>query len=355
MNLFQAARVVAAREINVKLRDRAYLLSTVMFLVFAGAGAMLPALLAGGPPSVAVADPGLAAALADAEVEVRTVADDQLAESLVRAEEVDAAVVAGPTVLALRNAPDEVVSALSTVPPVELLDPNAVHPALAVLVPIAFGVVFLTTSLVAGLQIAQSVTEEKQTRIVEILVASVPPRALLTGKVVAGAVLAFGQIALIALVAVVGTRIVDTGEELLSLLAPAIGWFIPFFVVGFLMLSALWAGVGALVSRQEDLASASMPVQMAVMVPFFLVVSLGSNATALGVMSYVPFTAPMAMPVRLFQGDVAGWEPALSLLILVAVTAALIAAGARLYEGSLLRTGARVPLLTAWRAREPVS
>ena len=76
-----------------------------------------------------------------------------------------------------------------------------------------------------------------------------------------------------------------------------------------------------------------MPVQMAVMVPFFLVVSLGSNATALGVMSYVPFTA-MAMPVRLLQGDVAGWEPALSLLILVAVTAALIAAGARLYEGS---------------------
>ena len=250
MNLFQAARVVAAREINVKLRDRAYLLSTVMFLVFAGAGAMLPALLAGGPPSVAVADPGLAAALADAEVEVRTVADDQLAESLVRAEEVDAAVVAGPTVLALRNAPDEVVSALSTVPPVELLDPNAVHPALAVLVPIAFGVVFLTTSLVAGLQMPERHRGEADPDRGDPG-RKCPPRALLTGKVVAGAVLAFGQIALIALVAVVGTRIVDTGEELLSLLAPAIGWFIPFFVVGFLMLSALWAGVGALVSRRR--------------------------------------------------------------------------------------------------------
>ena len=354
MNLFQAAQVVAAREISVKLRDRAYLLSTVFFLVFAGAGAVVPALLDGGPPTVAVADSALATALADAEVEVRTVADDRAAEDLVRAEEVDAAVVAGPTVLAMRSAPDEVVSALSTAPPVELLDPNAVHPAVAFLVPLAFGTVFLTTSLIAGLQIAQSVTEEKQTRIVEILVASVPPRALLTGKVVAGAVLAFGQIGLIALVAVVGTRIVDTGDDVLSLLAPAIGWFIPFFVVGFLMLAAVWAGVGALVSRQEDLASASMPVQMTVLVPFFLVVTFSSKPSVMAVMSYVPFSAPMAMPVRLFQGGVAEWEPVLSLVIMLVATVVTIAVGARLYEGSLLRTGARVPLLTAWRGRERV-
>lgn len=354
MSLFQAARLVAEREISVKLRDRAFLLSTLMFLVFAVAGGVLPTLFAGGPPTVAVADPDVAAALATGDVEVRPVADDQEAERLVRAEEVDAAVVAGPTVLALDEAPDEVVTALSIAPPVRLLNPDAVHPALAFLVPMAFALVFMFTSLVAGLQIAQTVTEEKQTRIVEILAASVPPRALLAGKVAAGAVLALGQISLIAVVAVVGIRVAGTGDEVLSLLAPAIGWFIPFFVVGFLMLSALWAGVGALVSRQEDLASAAMPVQVALMVPFFAVLSLSDNTAAMKVLSYVPFTAPMAMPARLFAEDAGWWEPAASLVVLLAATAVLIAVGARVYEGSLLRTGARVPLLTAWRGREPV-
>lgn len=263
--------------------------------------------------------------------------------------------VAGPTVVALDEAPDEVVQALSTAPPIRLLDPDAVHPAAAVLVPLAFGLVFFGVSLLSGLQIAQSVTEEKQNRIVEILAASVPARALLAGKVVAGAVLAFGEICLLALVAVAALRVTDTGGELLSLLAPAIGWFIPFFVLGFLMLAALWAGVGALVSRQEDLASVTTPVQLVVVVPFFLVVSLSSHAPVLTVLSYVPFSAPMAMPVRLFHGDAAAWEPVLALAGLLVATVALIAVGARLYEGSLLRTGARVPLRAAWRGREPTA
>ena len=112
--------------------------------------------------------------------------------------------------------------------------------------------------------------------------------------------------------------------------------------------------MGALVSRQEDLASASMPVQVALMVPFFAVLSLSDNAAAMRVLSYVPFTAPMAMRARLFGEDAGWWEPAVSLVVLLAATVVLIAVGARVYEGSLLRTGARVSLLTAWRGREPV-
>nr|WP_141714267.1 ABC transporter permease [Micromonospora inyonensis] len=103
--------------------------------------------------------------------------------------------------------PSEVVDVLSARPTVELLDPNAVDPALAFLIPYAFASVFFVTSLTFGLQIAQSVTEEKQTWIVRILVAAVPVRALLASKVVGGAVLAFGQIALIAVGAYVGASV----------------------------------------------------------------------------------------------------------------------------------------------------
>jgi ABC-2 type transport system permease protein len=264
---------------------------------------------------------------------------------------VDAAVVAGPTVLALDEAPDDVVAALSTQPPVRLLDPDAVDPVVAFLVPFAFAFVFFVTSQTFGVQIAQSVVEEKQTRVVEILVAAVPVRALLAGKLVAGTVLALGQIALVTLVTVVGMRFADSGG-LLALLGPAIGWFVPFFLLGFLLIAAMWAAAGALANRQEEIAGVSMPVQLAVMLPFFAVIFLSDNDAAMRVLSYVPFSAPTAMPLRLFTGDAAGWEPVVSLVLLVVAAAAFLAAGARVYEGSLLRTNGRTSVRTAWRSRE---
>ena len=94
-------------------------------------------------------------------------------------------------VVALEEAPGDVVDALSTAPPVQLLEPGDVDPFLQFIVPFALAFVFFITSFTFGLQIAQSVTEEKQTRIVEILVASVPVRALLAGKVAAMTLLAF--------------------------------------------------------------------------------------------------------------------------------------------------------------------
>jgi len=354
VNTFDAVRIVAAREIRVRLRDRTLLISTLFFLVFAGVATVVPALLAGEASSVAVAQQSTAKTLTDAGLRVRVVPDDQAAERLVRGGEVDAAVVSGPTVLAMDKAPGDVVRALSSAPPVRLLDPDALDPLVAYLVPICFGMVFFFTSVTFGLQLAQSVTEEKQTRIVEILVASVPARALLAGKVLAGGVLALGQIALIASVSMAGLRFSATASGIAQLLGPAIGWFVPFFVVGFLMLAALWAAFGALVNRQEDLSAASMPVQLAVMLPFFAVVFLSDRPAVMTVLSYVPFSSPIAMPVRLFQGDAAAWEPLVSLVLLVLTALAVLAIGARVYEGSLLRTNGRTSIAAAWRNRETV-
>ncbi|SCL73852.1 ABC transporter permease [Micromonospora peucetia] len=350
MNTVQATRLVAARQIRVTLRDRTFLFSTLFFLLIAAAATILPPMLSGGPSSVAVTE-AAAGPLRAAGLEVRTVPDDRAAEQAVRDGDVDAAVVSGPVVLAMDEAPDDVVTALSTQPTLRLLDPDALDPMLAFLVPFVFAFIFFITSQIFGLQIAQSIVEEKQTRIVEILVAAVPVRALLAGKIIAGTALAFGQIALIALVAVVGVQFGDNGE-LLSLLAPAIGWFLPFFLLGFVLLAAMWAAAGALVNRQEDISAVSTPVQLAVMLPFFAVSFLSDNATAMKVLSYVPFSAPTAMPLRLFNGDAAGWEPLVSLALLLVAAAAFVVAGARVYEGSLLRTNGRTSVRAAWRSRE---
>jgi len=354
MTTFDAVKLITAREIKVKLRDKAFLFSTAFFLLIAIASTVLPAVLAGGPSTVATANRTTAATLRQAGLKVDAVADDAAAERLVRSGDVDAAVVAGPKVLAMDIAPTDVVQALSTVPPVRLLSPDVIDPFLKFIVPFALAFVFFITSFTFGLQIALSVTEEKQTRIVEILVSSVPVRALLTAKVAAMTLLAFGQIALIGLVSLTGARLAGVDPVVLHLLGPAIGWFVPFFMLGFVMLAALWAGVGALAARQEDIGALSMPLQMAVMLPFFAVVFLAQNAPVMTVLSYIPFSAPAAMPVRLFNGEAAGWEPILSLVLLAATTVGLLAVGARLYQGSLLRTNGRTSFRTAWRSRTAV-
>ncbi|MDG4820607.1 ABC transporter permease [Asanoa sp. WMMD1127] len=354
MNTSSAIRLVAARELKVKIKDKTFLISTIFFLLFAVGSAVVPALLAGGASSVAVADSAAATTLRDKGLEVTQVGDDAAAEQAVRAGDVDAAVVTGggdPKVLAMDEAPNDVVEALSAEPQVQLLNPDAVDPILAYLVPFGFAIVFFFTSLTFGLQIAQSVVEEKQTRIVEILVASVPTRALLAGKVIAGGLLALAQIALIAAVTVAGIQLTDNGA-LLSLIGPSIGWFIPFFVVGFVMLAALWAAAGALVNRLEDLNGVSMPLQLVVMLPFFAVIFLSDNKPVMTLLSYIPFSAPTAMPLRFFFGDAAGWEPVVSLAVMVVAAAALIAVGARVYEGSLLRTNGKSSFGAAFRDRE---
>ena len=93
---------------------------------------------------------------------------------------------------------------------------------------------------------------------------------------------------------------------------------------------------------------------MAVMLPFFAVIFLTDNAPAMTFLSYFPLSAPIAMPIRQFNGDAAGWEPFASLALLAVSALVFLAAGARIYEGSLLRTNGRTSFATAWRTRSTI-
>ncbi|GAA2511034.1 ABC transporter permease [Pilimelia columellifera] len=346
MNTFQATRLVAAREIRVRLLDRAYLISTAVYLLMVAGLTILPGLV-GGPSSVAVVSAEAAPPLRAAGADVRVVGSASEAEKLVRSGDVDAAVVDG-RVLAMNEAPTDVVTALSSSPPINLLAPDAVDPGLAFLAPFAIAMLFYMTALGFGMQIAMSVTEEKQTRVVEILVASVPVRALLSGKIIGTGILALAQITLVVAVALVGLSMTDVGVEVWPLIGPALDWFIPFFLFGFAALAALWAAAGALVARVEDVGAASMPLQMIVLAPLVAVLTMRDNAVAMTVLSYFPLSSPTVMPARLFAGDVAAWEPVLSLALLAATAAGFLLAGARVYRGGLLRNGGRVRLAAAW-------
>ncbi len=346
--------LVAGREITQRLRSKSFVISTLILFAI-----VLGSILISGFISRANADStapiaGVGAAIAELEtlpgvevVEAATIAE---AEQLVRDEEVDAAVVpldgdsAVPfEVIGFDEAPGGLVTALSIAPEVRLLEEPGLPFGLLYLVAFGFGIVFFLSAVTFGGTIAQSVVEEKQTRIVEILLSSISARALLAGKVVGNSILAFGQIIAIAALAALG--LVLTGQDVLVTdLGPAVGWFLGFFAIGFVLLAAMYAASASLVSRMEDVGSVLTPVTYLVMIPYFLVIFLFDNALVLTIMSYVPFSAPVGMPMRIFLDQAAWWEPILSLVVLAVSTVIIVALGARIYRNSLLRTGSRVKL-----------
>jgi ABC-2 type transport system permease protein len=202
------------------------------------------------------------------------------------------------------------------------------------------------SAMTFGTTIAQSVVEEKQTRIVEILLATVTARTILAGKILGNSILALAQVVAIASLASIG--MLATGQDLLlGELGNALIWFAVLFAFAFVLLASLYAALASLVSRQEDIGSATSPVMMLVMLPYMAVILFWDNPQILSIMSYIPFSAPVGMPVRLYLGSAEWWEPILSLGILVVTIAVVLRIGARIYSNSILRTGVRVKLADA--------
>lgn len=352
--------LVAEREIGSKLRSKAFVISTAILIVAALASVLWGGFTAsnasasGIPVAVTSQTQSAVSGLDGLEV---TVADsDDAARALVTEGTVDAALVSGSsesafdfTVVVKDSVPSTLLQMLSDTPPVDRLEPGSnAADVLRYFIALAFGIVFLIAATTFGGTIAQSVVEEKQTRVVEILISAIPVRALLAGKVLGNTILAMAQIVLLAAVAVVGLAVTGQAGVLDALGAP-IAWFAIFFLFGFVLLAALFAAAAAMVSRQEDIGAVTTPITMLIMAPYFLVIFFNDNPVVLTIMSYVPFSAPVGMPLRMYLGDAQWWEPVLSLLVLLASCVLAIGVAARIYRNSLLRMGARVKLGEALR------
>lgn len=352
----QSAWLVAEREISSKLRSKAFIISFAILFI----GALALVVWAGfqaktvSTTSVAVTADAQQYVSGIPNLDVTQVESRDAADALVASGDVTAAIVAdasSPTGFALvadDSAPTSLLMTFAQVPTVELLNPSTTDPGLRYIVAIGLGIIFLLSAQLFGSTIAQSVVEEKQTRVVELLISAIPVRALLAGKVLGNTILAMGQILVLAAIAVVGLTV--TGQsEVLQVIGAPLAWFAVFFLLGFILLAALFAAAAAMVSRMEDVGSTTAPLIYLIMIPYFLVIFFNDNPLVLGIMSYVPFSAPVGMPMRLFTGEAQWCEPLLSLGILAVTCVGAIWVGAKIYENSLLRMGARVKLSEALR------
>ena len=387
-------RLVAEREVTTRVRDKTFLGSTAFLLLLVIAALVIGALTSDQADdyTVAVVDDAatravestepLLAKQADSSATVRAeVYDDPAAaESAVREDDADVALLrvgegGGYEIVGDDEVPNELGSALSAAVSASRLQANAERAGVPLEellagtqtrerlleggsdavtdgVSFAFALLFFVTAIAFGMAIAQSVVQEKESCVVEILAATMPIRSLLWGKIAGNTLLALGQILLVVAVGLIGLMLTGRSDAFADV-GPATAWYVAFFVAGFLGLAALLAVAGLLATRQEDLQATTLPGQVLLLVPYLLAFAAPPQVVTWA--SMFPVASALLMPGRIAGDEAPMWQILLALAIAVVAAVVLVRVGARLYERTLLQTTRRVSYREALRTAEPVA
>ncbi len=389
LNSSRAVGLIARREISQGLRDKAFIISTGFIVVVILGIVLAPQLFGDGDDERRLGVSGkasrpLAEALenlpqsASVSVETRSFPDEADATAAVKSDDVNAALIDGRFVVE-SEAPEDLVAVIQAagqqvraqelirtrqVPQDELqavLDPEPV--AVRALDPpepqgdqleaiAAVGVLLLYLQVITyGYWISMGVTEEKSSRVVEVLLAKTRPAPLMAGKVIGIGLLAIGQLLLLSAVGIIAsvvTGVIELPTEAAGTIAIVLVWFI----LGFALYAMLYAAAGALGSRQEEVQNTTSPMTIVLIAAFMLSFQVlqDPDGTLVRIGTFVPLAAPLVMPLRITMGEAPLWEIAASVALTLAAIALLIPVSGRLYSGAILRTHTQTKLREAWRA-----
>ena len=217
---------------------------------------------------------------------------------------------------------------------------------------IAAGILIYVSLLLNGQAVAQGVVEEKSSRVVELLLATIRPWQLMAGKVLGIGVIGLIQVLVVAAAGVIAGLATKVLTISVSAAVGTVVWLLVWYLLGFFMYAVVFAGLGALVSRQEDIGSVTAPALMFLIAGYVLGISIlpsDPSSHLMEILSIIPVFAPTVMPMRLAMGGVPPWEAVTSIVIVAALIPLLIWVAARIYRNAVLRTGARVKLSQALR------
>jgi len=209
----------------------------------------------------------------------------------------------------------------------------------------AFGLVLLFFMLTQyNTWILIGVMQEKSSRVVEVLLATLRPLQLLGGKVLGIGLVALGQAALVVgfaliLATAVGSSLLH-GTATLVLLCQLL-WL----VLGYAFYCWVYAAAGSTAERQDQVQTLALPLSIPILVGYVFALTVASSGhpdLVFKIFAYLPPTAPFCMPVLVGLSQVTWWEFVASVLISIAGTFAMAIFAARIYRRAVLRTGARV-------------
>ncbi|WP_037254228.1 ABC transporter permease [Kibdelosporangium aridum] len=386
----QAVLLVAGRELNTKLRTRSFVISTIVSVVVLAAFVLLQSSSFDDGSRSTVGLSGQATALGPQIVEsakqlghnvqIVDIGDPAQGEQQVRDNDLDA-LVTGPvgslqvTVkdtlnTELRNTlnglmrqqiltselaaadldPKEVLgTAAAAQVNVKQLEPRGDDQGQRLVIGLIVAFLLYMALMIYGQMVAQGVVEEKSSRVVELLLATVRPWQLLAGKVLGLGVVGLIQFAVIAAVGLVAGlasgALTISGTAIASLIA---GLF--WYLIGFFFYATIFGAVGSLVSRQEETQSVLTPITMVIVIGFIFAINLlisNSDSTLTTIMAILPPFAPILMPGLTALGIAPIWMQVTSILLSLAGIAFVAWLGGRIYRNAVLRTGSRVRLKDA--------
>ncbi len=230
---------------------------------------------------------------------------------------------------------------------------------------VAFIVGFLIymTIILHGQAVLSSVVEEKNSRVIEVLLSSARAFDLMMGKLVGISLVALTQYAVWGVAAVLFWiyGLAALAASGINLALPSISplvllYFLCFFLVGFFIYATLYALAGAATTTTQEGGQLAMPVIFLLVIGFYLVfpVMRSPNSTFATVISLVPFFTPVIMPVRLVTEAPPVWETLLSLALSVVTAIGLVWIAARVYRVGILMYGKRATIPEIWRwIRQP--
>ena len=386
----RAVFLTARREVLERVRSRAFVISTliqvgvvvvivIVSAVTGGGGTdTFDVGYAGADAKAVITAAGEQAGAVDAKIEPREYPTEAAARDAVDGKDVDAAVSAG-TLIVRTDASDTLTSLLQsgqrTVaastqlhsaglseseiqralnPP--SLDVEEVGNAGGGGIAFVGSLLLYIAILTFGVVVATAVVTEKSSRVVEVILAAIRPVQLLAGKVLGIGLIGILQVTLIAGVGL-GAALATNTIDLPSSTPEAAILVVVYFVFGYLLYASAFAVAGSIVSRQEDVQSSSAPLTIMLVAGYLVSIStIDSPDSGLATFAtFFPPLAPMVVPGRAAQDALPAWQLAISLILMVLATAALLWMAARIYDRVVLRMGAPLKLRQALRfvRREP--
>ncbi|HXJ26918.1 MAG TPA: ABC transporter permease [Streptosporangiaceae bacterium] len=377
--------LVARREIRLRAKTRVFVITTVIMLIAVALAVALPAILSGKSKPTRVGIVGgdtttlssivtEAGRLSGGQATAVTEPSQAAAEAALRSGDLGAVLVDGKEIIVKQvplGGPSGAVASLAQLAGLSHLIQTVPGAASAVAQGVSLPVRGLqapSTSLssrltglftvivvwilisVYGSQIALGIGEEKSSRVIEVLLSTVRPTQLLIGKVLGIGLLALGQAVAMVLVFIIagfasGSNLVH-GATLGVVIAGGV-----FIVLGYAFYCTAFAAAGSLVSRQSDVNSTIMPVQLPLILAYALsytVIYANGASKFYHVLGFLPPTAPIAMPVLYAAGDVPLWQVA-DAVICAAGVVWMARLAVRVYANSILKTGPRISFRQAIR------
>ncbi|WP_029068326.1 ABC transporter permease [Jonesia quinghaiensis] len=389
-----AIRLVAGRELRVHLRNKAMIISTLVMVVLIVGGLFAANFFGNQEQSIEYGVTSSTEEVGQATqsvlesqgitVDVTTYSDEAQGRTAVSDGEISALITgSGSDITAVVNesvdsdlntalasviqqtkiselaqsagvSPDDINSVYSlTEVPFESLDPPAEIDGSQILVGFIVGFLLYLGIFGGGMSVAQGVVEEKSSRVVEVLLASVRPWQLLTGKVIGIGLVSLLQVGIYVGAGVAAATAFGLTEDI-TLDLNAIGaWVLVWFLLGYIIYALVFAALGALVSRQEDLGSV-IPIPMFIVIAAYIIgVSVAPSdpdSPVVTIASYIPFTSPIVMPIRSAYGVASTVEVFAALAAAVITIPILLWISSKIYSNAVRRSGARIKLKDALKA-----